>query len=258
MNTNISLKQTFWLIHDSVSNNKSSKMINLCREMKMEEIPYQSVEKDSDLPDFDVGHWFQYKTENDEICRLEILDKEGEILQSGFQIIMNKLWNFSNLNEHFELIKNRCDAVYSKSLPPDNLIEQKNVTILNYSYKNMVCYLSKMKVNKQHILTFRVGNKKLWNKENKSSTETSVKGNEPGNKTTRKHKISPQIRIFEFEIECGSCGHIYKYATSSGNPSHTWDPIGVKSNCSNCNIENIISENNIKSKSHLIFKRGKP
>ena len=71
-------------------NRNTNEMIELCKSMGMEEVPYQSVPDDSNLPEFDNGYWFKYKTDREEICNLEILDKGGEILQSGIQIIMNK------------------------------------------------------------------------------------------------------------------------------------------------------------------------
>ena len=180
---NISLKTIFWLIYDSVNNLSCQEIVKLCESVGMEQVDFVPVPGDQNLPEFDNGFKFKFKTDRDEVCHLEILERRGEITQCGIQIIMNKFWIFSNLSEHFELLKEYSDSVYGQSQP----INIGMTTVLNYGDGKTVCYLSKMELEiknkKRHILSFRIGNGKFWNE---PVTPTNHNQPEEGSKSSSK------------------------------------------------------------------------
>ena len=184
---NISLKDTFKLLTSSVPQLKTSELIEKCKELGMEEIPYQNNEDDT-TPKFDKGYLFQYKTDNDETCTFEILDRGGEIVKSGIQIIMNKLWFFSNLKEHFEIFNQLSKSYFGDSLPH----KLKNVMILNFANKHVLVFLARLDFDNKHVLNFRIGNFKFWKKMQNNEYTSKIKQLQKVAKPSAKERIEEQ------------------------------------------------------------------
>lgn len=153
-----SLEETFSLLTDSVPEDKASDLVKKCKETGMNEIEYLDTGMDSNLPEFDKGYNFVFKTNDDAETRLEILEKYSIIMQAGIQIIYPPSFFFSKAKKHFKILKDHSDNYYGVSLP----MNMGGAEILNYGNISSVCYLSKMKVNGRDVINFRVGNRKFW------------------------------------------------------------------------------------------------
>lgn len=124
----------------------------------MYEIEYINTGMDRNLPKFDKGHSFIFKTNDDTESRLEILEIDSIIIQAGIQIIYPPSFYFSKAKKHFKILKSHSDKYYGESFP----MNMGGAEILNYGNISSVCYLSQMKVNDRDVINFRVGNKKFW------------------------------------------------------------------------------------------------
>lgn len=152
------LDKIFSLLTDFVPEDKATNLIDKCKEIGMNEVEYLDTGMDSNLPEFDNGYNFVFKTNNDTETRLEILEKDSIIMQAGIQIIYPPSFFFSIAKKHFKILKRHSDGYYGKCLP----MNVGGVVILNYGNILSVCYLSKMKVNGKNVITFKVGNREFW------------------------------------------------------------------------------------------------
>lgn len=100
-----SLEETFSLLTDSVPEDKASDLVKKCKETGMNEIEYLDTGMDSNLPEFDKGYNFVFKTNDDAETRLEILEKYSIIMQAGIQIIYPPSFFFSKAKKHFKILK---------------------------------------------------------------------------------------------------------------------------------------------------------
>jgi hypothetical protein len=149
-----SLNDTFVFLADSVSFLSIDEFVARCRDIGMVEQPFVDTDIDQNLPVFDNGYWFKYTTDDDTTAMLEVLEKEGRILQAGIQVIYPKTLSSSNLNEHYKNIVKIAESYYGIGQPT----QVGNIEILNYGNSETAFYVSKLK----DLLTFRVGNREFW------------------------------------------------------------------------------------------------
>jgi len=152
------LNDTFSLLTDSVPIDSTSDFIKKCKEIGMNQIAYVDTGFDSNLPEFDNGYNFIYKTNDGVETRLEILEKDSIIMQAGIQIIYPPSFLFSKAKKHFSILKGKSDDYYGESLP----MNMSGAEILGYGNPSSVCYLSRIKVNDRNVINFKVGNRKFW------------------------------------------------------------------------------------------------
>jgi len=153
-----SLDQTFSLLTDSIPIDSATDLVKKCKAVGMNQIAYVDTGLESNLPEFDNGYSFTYKTDDGVEARLEILEKDSIIMQAGIQIIYQPSFLFSKAKKHFNILKGKSDDYYGESLP----MNVSGVEILNYGNPSSVCYLSRMRVNGGDAINFRVGNRKFW------------------------------------------------------------------------------------------------
>ncbi len=155
-----SLNDTFFLLADTVSVLSADEFVARCRGIGMVEQPFVDADIDQNLPIFDNGYLFRYITDDDATAMLEVLEKEGRILQAGVQIIYPKTLSSSNLNEHYKNIVKISESYYGIGQPT----QVGNMEILNYGNSETVFYVSKSNVyiTNEALLTFRVGNRDFW------------------------------------------------------------------------------------------------
>ncbi len=152
-----SLNDTFFLLTDSVSALSADEFVARCR-VGMVEQPFVDTDIGQNLPVFDNGYWFKYTTDDDATAMLELLEKEGRILQAGVQIIYPKKIFSSMINKHYKKIVKIAESYYGVGQPT----QAGNIKILNYGNSKTVFYVSKSNVYNQESLTFRVGNREFW------------------------------------------------------------------------------------------------
>lgn len=125
----------------------------------MREIEYININQDSL---FKTGYNFIFLTPDNEEARLEIIEIEGNLLQSGFQIIYKPSFFFSKINKHFSQIYNSLKGYYINELPQNF----QGIEIINFTNDKSQCYISKSRINGGRALSFRVMNKEIWGKYN--------------------------------------------------------------------------------------------
>jgi hypothetical protein len=147
------------LIGTSEEKVSPSNLLEACTKFNMKQIEYFNVNQD---PLFENGYNFIIKTENGEDARLEIIEVEENLLQSGFQIIYKPKLLFPKITKDFSCLYNLLQSYY--------LMEEaqnfEGIELYNFCNEISQCYLSKSKVNGQDVLNFRVTNKSIWEKYN--------------------------------------------------------------------------------------------
>ncbi|MCH8068976.1 MAG: hypothetical protein IID16_06895 [Candidatus Marinimicrobia bacterium] len=124
----------------------------------MVEIDYIDVGYDDNLPEFDKGYNLTTKSENSVIARIEILSREEDVLQGGFQITYPRYVFSSKAKKHFNKLNNIAHEHYGEGFP----MNSEGVEILNYGNENSICYISFIKIKNVDAVTFKVGNKIFW------------------------------------------------------------------------------------------------
>jgi hypothetical protein len=147
-----SLNDTFVFLANSVSVLSVDEFVAQCKDIGMVEQTFVDAD-----PIFDNGCLFRYITDDDTTAMLELLEKEGRILQAGIQIIYSKMLISSSLNEHYKKIVNIAESYYGIEQP----IQVGNVEILYYGNNETLFYISKINADNNDLLTFRVGNRQV-------------------------------------------------------------------------------------------------
>ncbi len=131
------------------------KLIETCKKFNMRQIEYFNINED---PLFELGYNFIFLTENGEEARLEIIETDGNLLQSGFQIIYKPRLLFAKMNKDFSFLYNSLQSYYLNEQPQSF----GEMEIINFYNEVSQCYLNKSKINGQDVLNFRASNKEIW------------------------------------------------------------------------------------------------
>ena len=136
-----------------------SELVHACKKFNMNQIEYYNINEDSL---FDFGYNFLFQTESGEEARLEIIEIDGNLLQSSFQINYKPSIFFAKINKDFSVLYNSLQSYYI------NEQQQSYGLIELYIFFNETsqCYLSKFKAIGKDVLNFRVTNKETWMKYN--------------------------------------------------------------------------------------------
>jgi antitoxin component YwqK of YwqJK toxin-antitoxin module len=153
----ITLEDSFNLLTKKILICSTEDLIELFNNMNMEEIEFEVQKHEKDLPEFQSGFTFIYKTNNDEKCYFEILDLENEVLQLSMMIHFKKSWFSSNMEQHFSILKELCDENFQFHKEQ----EVGKSKIYGWDGGEQMLSLRKLKSD-IHQLSFVVGNKKLW------------------------------------------------------------------------------------------------
>lgn len=113
----------------------------------------------SALPPFDAQHHFVFKLDGKHEAVFEILEKDGVILQAGYQALFPSLFPFrSKANGKYNDAVQALNGHYGTGMP----INQSGSKTMNFGNAESVAYASLMKVGKAQSLTARVGNRHFW------------------------------------------------------------------------------------------------
>ena len=145
------------LIGTAETKAKPSELIEGCGKFNMQQIEYFNINDD---PLFEIGYNFVFKTISGEEARLEIIEIDGSLLQSGIQIIYKPRIFLQKREKDFSYIYNSLQSYYVN--------EQKQIImgIQTYNFFNETsqCYISRSKANGRKVLSFRISNKETWTK----------------------------------------------------------------------------------------------
>ena len=134
-------------------------LVAACKKFNMKQIEYFNLNQD---PLFETGYNFIFQTDNCEEARLEIIEVDKYLLQSGFQIIYKPKIFSKKINNDFSYLYNSLQSYYLNEDPQN----YGGIELYNFFNEISQCYLSKSKVNGQDVLNFRVTNKEIWRRYN--------------------------------------------------------------------------------------------
>lgn len=154
----IDTSELITLLIRSVSTLPASELVRKCHDLGMTPQPYQASAADGSLPDFDAGHQFRFETQDSMAAGFDVLEKEGAILQAGFQVFFPRYLFVSHSGKHFGGMVNWIEQHYGRGQP----MQAGGVTMLNYGNTQTVCYISKAKARGKELITVRVGNRVFW------------------------------------------------------------------------------------------------
>jgi hypothetical protein len=146
------------LLIETVSTARASILVEKCHELGMTPQKYQPSPAVSNLPDFDVGHQFRFEADSSWAAGFDILEKDGMVLQAGFQIFYPRAFFVSKSKKHYQAMIEQIERHYGPGVP----MKVGGIMILNYGDTNTVCYISKAKALGKDLITVRVGNKIFW------------------------------------------------------------------------------------------------
>jgi hypothetical protein len=198
----MTIEQLFFLIITCVTNGTEVTIPEVCTTPDATEIPYESSTLDPYSPiKIDNGYWYKYKISNTKHVLFEILTNNGEILQSGVEIlyppeaeliadshykdlsdIVTKKYGKGKSKTILDLLKEVRSAIPPEMLSTlspemiDSMIEtaahdlfnkQKDYITHGYENNKTVFYFTKHKRQDHTMIFFRAGNKKFWSLEGK-------------------------------------------------------------------------------------------
>jgi hypothetical protein len=211
----------------------------------MEEIEFEVQEHEKNLPEFQSGFTFVFKTNNDEKCYFEILDLENKVLQLSMMIHFKKSWFSSNMEQHFSILKDLCDENFQ--FHKEQEVGESKI----YGWDGGEQMLSIRKLKSDiHQLSFVVGNRLLWdNLFKKEQEKKKSQQNNPPKKT------GGRVRTLKFF--CKKCDRerthfLSKEENDSGRLIYKGHDIRSYINetitCDNCSEDHIvISDDRLES-----------
>jgi len=147
------------LIGTSEEKVSPAELVVACKKFNMKQIEYFNINQD---PLFEKGYNFIFQTDDRQEARLEIIEVDKYLLQSGFQIIYKTKIFSKKISKDFSYLYNSLQSYYLNE-------DQQNyggIELYNFFNEISQCYLSKSKVNGQDVLNFRVTNKEIWQRYN--------------------------------------------------------------------------------------------
>lgn len=133
-------------------------LVMKCAQLEMDEVEYEGSTGDADLPSFDRGYSFHFDLGLAPGASFEILERRGEIVQAGFQVLYSRT-SFLASRSCRRRIEALAAAHYGQPLP----MVMNQDSILNYQNEIAVAYVSAIHVPGHELITFRVGNRRHWN-----------------------------------------------------------------------------------------------
>lgn len=141
-----------------VADKPAAELVSECRNLGMRQVPYQDVGLASNLPTFEAGYHFRFNPDGKEEALFEILEKDGLVLQAGYQLAIPSALLFSKTKNRHRQLKEVLEAYYGVGYP----MHAGGIEIINYGSDTTIAYLSKAKVAGTDAITVRVGNRRFW------------------------------------------------------------------------------------------------
>jgi len=156
-----SIEEVFLLLVGCIVHGNADNLRDVCTSSEMQEIPYQPLAVDQRLPSFEKGHWFAFPISESTTARLEILIKNGAVLQAGVEIIYPQSAT-SGANDSFVRISNAATAHYGQGYGQGVSMDLGDIDNLNYGDSKSVFYVIKTTINHRPAVVFRAGNRRFW------------------------------------------------------------------------------------------------
>jgi len=154
----ITTEEIIELLVISVADIPAVDLIKKCNDLGMRQIPYQDASIDTNLPSFEAGYHFHFYLDGEEEAIFEILEKEGFVLQAGYQFVLPSSLFFSKAKKKYHHIKECLETHYCVGVP----MNLGRIEIINYGNDTTIAYISRVKVARTDVITIRVGNRRFW------------------------------------------------------------------------------------------------
>lgn len=129
-----------------------------CIGMGMSEQDYVNLGMDQTLPEFDEGVHVIFESDDRQTAHVEILGRQGMVLQAGFQLIYRPTLFQRKWKKQYDSLCRHLADHYGPGTP----MAMSGVVIINYGDERSLAYISRSKANMCTVLTVRVGNRDLW------------------------------------------------------------------------------------------------
>jgi len=126
--------------------------------MGMSEQDYVNLGMDQTLPEFDEGVHVIFESDDRQTAHVEILGRQGMVLQAGFQLIYRPTLFQRKWKKQYDSLCRHLADHYGPGTP----MAMSGVVIINYGDERSLAYISRSKANMCTVLTVRVGNRDLW------------------------------------------------------------------------------------------------
>lgn len=146
------------LLVTGIANITASELLSECKKIGMRQVPYQDVGLDSNLPPFDEGYHLRFNPNGKEEALFEILQKDGFVLQAGYQLVLPTSLSFSKASNRYQQLKQILESHYGVGYPMD----VGGIESINFGNEKTITYLSKANIAGNVAITIRVGNKYFW------------------------------------------------------------------------------------------------
>lgn len=155
----ITHKEIIGLLVSCIYDTLAFDLVKKCEDLGMRAVPYQPVVMDSNLPAFERGYHFRFNPDGKEGALFEILEKDGLVLQAGYQLVFPSSLSFIKVKKRYYYIKEILETHYGVGQPM-NIAGAKSI---NYGNNTTIAYISRVKSAGRDAITVRVGNRRFWN-----------------------------------------------------------------------------------------------
>lgn len=154
----ITTREIIGLLVRRVADTPAANLAKECADLGMRQVPYQDIGLASNLPPFEAGYHFRFNPDSKEEALFEILQKDGLVLQAGYQLALPASLFFSKAKKRHRQLKESLEAHYGPGQP----MSVGGIEIINYGNDITIAYISRAKVAATDAITVRVGNRCFW------------------------------------------------------------------------------------------------
>lgn len=155
----ITTREIIGLLVGRVADTPAADLAKECTDLGMRQVPYQDVGLASNLPPFEAGYHFRFNPDGKEEAIFEILEKDGFLLQAGYQLALPASLFFSKTKRRHRQLKQSLETHYGFGEP----MKVSGIEIINYGNDTTIAYISSAKIAGTDAITVRVGNRRFWN-----------------------------------------------------------------------------------------------
>jgi hypothetical protein len=154
----ITTREIIRLLVERVAHITAADLVKECRGLGMRQVPYQDVGVSSNLPSYEVGYHFRFNPDGKEDALFEILEKDGVVLQVGYQLALPASLFFSKASKSHRQLRKILETHYGVG----QRMSVGGIETNNYKNHGTIAYVSRIKVGGTDARTVRIGNKRFW------------------------------------------------------------------------------------------------
>ena len=154
----ITIGEIIGLLVDRVADISAADHVKECGNLGMRQVPYQDVGMASNLPTFEAVYHLRFNPDGKEEALFEILEKDGLVLQAGYQIALMTSLFFSKSKKRHRQLTEILETHYGVG----SLMKVGGLDIINYGNDTTIAYISRAQVAGTDAITVRVGNRHFW------------------------------------------------------------------------------------------------